>query len=282
MVGHKTIAGSLLAGAALIASPATAQQDRPYYDGFYVSGAVSADTPDDSRNDRFVFDTDRDGVFDNFVRTAAGADAFSTGFCRGDADGPVRAGSCGGNKLEPGFAVRVGYDKPIGNSPLVAGLLVEGAKPGVEDFTTAFSTTPASYTIGREIDYSVMARGRLGIAPGDGRGLFYVTGGVGFAKLDHSFATTNGANSFTPTNEGGWKFGAQVGGGAEVMLNRTIGIGLEYLYSSYEDEDYFVAVGPGTAPPTNPFLLRSGGTNLTVGDNRLDYHSLRATVNFRF
>jgi outer membrane immunogenic protein len=282
MVARKFIAGSMLAGVAVIASPAFAQDAGPYFDGFYIGGSVSADTADDSRNDRIVFDTDRDGEFDDFVRTGAGADAFSPGFCRGNAGGSTRAVSCGGNDLEVGYAVRAGFDSRMGDGPLVAGVLVEAAKPGVEDFTTAFSTTPASYTIEREIDYSVMARGRLGISPGDGRGLFYVTGGVGFARLDHTFTTTNGANSFTPSNERDWQFGGQVGGGAELMLTRNIGLGLEYLYSSYEDEDYSVAVGQGTAPATNPFLLRSGGTDLRNGEDRFDYHSFKATLNFHF
>lgn len=277
------LAGSAAALAfATSAAPAFAQDDRPYFDGFYIGGGVSADTPDDSRNDRIVFDTNRDGVFDDTVRTTTGANAFSTGFCRGPASGATRDQSCGGNDLELGYAARVGYDTRLGDGPLVAGVLIEGAKPGVEDFTTAFSTTPASYTIERDIDYSVMARGRLGISPGDGRGLFYVTGGVGFARVDHTFTTTNGANSFNSDNARDWQFGGQVGGGAELMLTRNIGLGLEYLYSSYEDEDHSVAVGPGTAPATNPFLLRSGGTDLRVGEDRLDYHSFRANLNFHF
>ncbi len=282
MVGRTMIARTLMAGVAVFAVPAAAQDGGPYFDGFYIGGSISADTAQSSRDDGFVFDTNRDGAFDNTVRTVAGADAFSPGFCTGPADGATRDQSCGGNDLEIGYAARVGFDSRMGDGPFVAGVLIEGAKPGVEDFTTAFSTTPASYTIGREIDYSVMARGRLGFSPGEGRGLFYVTGGVGYARIDRAFSTTNGANSFTPNDDRSWEFGAQVGGGAEVMLTRNIGLGLEYLYSSYDDEDYVVAVGAGTAPATNPFLLTSGGTNLTTSQNRLDYHSFRANLNFRF
>lgn len=282
MASRIVLAGSALAAATVFATPAIAQDTGPYFDGFYIGGSISADTPVDSGNDRIVFDTNRDGVFDDSVLTTTGADAFSTGFCRGDANTSTRAGSCGGNDLELGYSVRAGYDTRINGGPVVAGVLIEGAMPGVEDFTTAFSTTPASYTVEREIDYSVMARGRVGISPGDGRGLFYVTGGVGYARLDHNFTTTNGANSFTPTGKRDWTFGGQVGGGAELMLTRNIGLGLEYLYSKYDDEDYFVAVGQGTALGTNPFLLRSGGTNLRPAENDLDYHSFRTTLNFRF
>ncbi len=282
MLNRKIISGSLLAGAALIAAPATAQTADRYFDGFYVGGAVAAEAPEESRNDRFVFDTNRDGSFNNSVTTTTGANAFSTGFCGGDAAGPNRAAGCADDDIEIGYAARIGYDTRIGDGPFVAGLLIEGAKPGVKDFTSAFSTTPASYTIESEIDYSVMARGRLGFSPGDGRGLFYVTGGVGYARVENEFYTTNGANSFTSSNDRDWQFGAQVGGGAEVMLTRNIGLGLEYLYSKYDNDEYVVAVGPGTAPATNPFLLGSGGTNLANAENDLDYHSLRGTLSFHF
>lgn len=282
MLTRKMVSGSLLAGVALMAAPAMAQDSDRYFDGFYVGGAVAAEAPEDSRNDRFVFDTNRDGNFNNSVTTLAGDDAFSTGFCDGNALGADRAAGCSDDGIEIGYAARIGYDARIGDGPFVAGLLVEGAKPGVKDFTTAFSTTPASYTIESEIDYSVMARGRLGFSPGDGRGLFYVTGGVGYARVENNFTTTNGANSFVSSNDRDWQFGAQVGGGAEIMLTRNIGLGMEYLYSKYDNDDYVVAVGPGTAPATNPFLLASGGTNLANAENDLDYHSLRATLNFHF
>ena len=126
------------------------------------------------------------------------------------------------------------------------------------------------------------ARARLGVAPGEGRALFYATGGAGYARIDHSFSTSNGANSFTPDNERDWQFGWQAGGGAEVMLTRNLGLGIEYLYSRFNDDDYVVAVGPGTAPATNPFLLESGGTDMRLSNDKFDYHALRASVNLRF
>ena len=100
--------------------------------------------------------------------------------------------------------------------------------------------------------------------------------------MDLGFTTTNGANSFDVTDDGEWVFGAQVGGGAELMLNRNFSIGLEYLYNSYDADEAFVAVGPGTAGPTNPFLLVSGGTNMRPADTQFDFHSLRATASFHF
>ena len=267
--------------ALLLSSAAFAQEDERYFNGPYISGSIGLESVDDSRNDSIVFDTDGNGSFNDAVNTVTGADAFSPGFCAGTPVAPGASG-CRGNRQNEGYAVRIGVDQHLGDGPFVAGLLVEGARPGVEEFTSGFSTTPASYTFGREIDWAVTARARLGIAPGEGRGLFYVTGGAGFARIDHSFTTSNGANSFTPDNERDWKFGWQAGGGAEVMLTRNIGLGLEYLYSRYNDDDYTVAVGPGSAAATNPFLLDSGGTDMRLSNDKFDYHALRATLNLRF
>lgn len=268
--------------ALLLSSAAIAQDDERYFNGPYISGTIGLESVADGRDDSIVFDTDRDGTFNDTVSTAAGADAFSPGFCAGSPASASAAG-CRGNRQKEGYAVRIGYDRHLGDGPFVAGLLVEGARPGVEEFTTGFSTTPASYTVGREMDWAVTGRARVGISPGDGRGLFYATGGAGYARIDHSFNTSNGANSFTPDNERDWQFGWQAGGGAEIMLTRNIGLGLEYLYSSFNDDDYTVAVGPGTAAATNPFLLDNPeGTDLRLSNDRFDFHALRASVNLRF
>jgi hypothetical protein len=61
-----------------------------------------------------------------------------------------------------------------------------------------------------------------------------------------------------------------------------ISVGAEYLYNRYDDDKYFVAVGPGTAPATNPFLLNGGGMNMRPSRTNFDFHTVRATVNFHF
>ncbi|NCP13084.1 MAG: porin family protein [Sphingomonadales bacterium] len=281
MTFAKTLTFTSGLAALSMSSAAFAQDDERYFSGPYISGAVGLEMVEDRASDSIVFDTDGDGTFTDSVNTVTGANAFAPGFCPGPALSPASA-RCGGNNQEEGYAVRIGYDQHMGDGPFVAGILIEGARPGVEEFTTGFSTTPASYTFGREMDWAVTGRGRLGISPGDGRTLFYATGGAGFAKIERSFTTTNGANSFTGDNDSDWEFGYQVGGGAELMLTRNIGLGLEYLYSSFNDDDYTVAVGPGTAPATNPFLIENGGTDMRLSNDRFDYHALRATVNLRF
>lgn len=269
--------------AAGLAAPAFAQDgDSPYFDGFYVGGSLGLDGLKDSRDDGLEFDTDGDGTYGDPVTTVTGANAFAPGFCNGDPVGSQAAQGCGDDHNDLGYAVRVGFDKRINGGPFVAGLLVEGAMSDSTDHTTGFSTTPASYTVSRGLDYSAALRGRLGVSPGDGRGLFYVTGGVAYGRIDHNFTTTNGVNSFTEVNDSKMQLGGQVGAGAELMVTDNVSFGLEYLYSRYDDEDYRVDVGAGTAPATNPFLLDSGGTSIRPTNGDLNIHSIRATVGFHF
>ncbi len=265
-----------------VAAPAVAQDsDTDYFNGFYVGGTVGLDVTADRGDEGFDFDTNRDGDFDNTVRTVAGANAFSPGSCGGFALNATNSG-CRDDDDDIAYSVRAGIDSRLGGGPLVAGLLVEAAKSESRDFVSAFSTTPARYTIERQLDHSFAVRGRLGLSPGDGRGLFYVTGGVAYGKMDHEFFTSNGANSFTQVDDNEYVWGGQVGGGAEIHLLRNVSLNLEYLYQSFKDDDYSVAVGPGTAPATNPFLLVSGGTDLRAADTNYDLHSFRVGMNLRF
>ena len=275
------LATAIFAGA--FAQPAFAQDAEPrFFDGFYVGGHFGLDAIDDERGEGITFDTDGDGEYGDGVITTTGANAFSPGYCNGAANGAESSDGCSDDKSRYGYGIRIGFDQRIGNGPVVAGLLVEGALSESEDYSTGFSTTPASYTFVRGLDKSVAVRGRLGVSPGSGRGLLYVTGGVAYADIDHDFVTTNTANSFTMTNDDDWQLGGQIGAGGELYLTDNISFGLEYLYSRYDDDDAYVLVGAGTAPATNPFLLDSGETALRPSDPNLNIHSIRTTLNFRF
>ncbi|MGX7953071.1 outer membrane protein [Tsuneonella sp. HG249] len=265
---------------ASVAQPAAAQSTPTTFDGLYVSGAVGLDQVDSGAKG-LEFDTNRDGTFGDTVTTVAGADAFAPGFCTGAANGNNVGAGCTGDDDDLGYALRIGFDKRFGS--FVGGLLIEGSMTDAVDSETGFSSTPASYTFARQVDNSIAARARLGISPGDGRGLFYATGGLAYADIDRAFTTTNIANSFTLTEDGDDRvWGWQGGGGAELLLGGGLTLGLEYLYSRYKDDDAFVAVGPGTAPATNPFLRNGGGTNLRPADSHLDLHSFRLTAGFQF
>lgn len=276
----KLLAAASAAVIGIAAQPALAQSAPTTFDGLYISGAVGLEHVDSGAKG-LEFDTNRDGSFSENVNTAAGANAFAPGFCTGAAIGNNVNAGCTGDGDDIGYAVRIGIDQRRGW--IVGGLLIEASMTDAVDSETGFSSTPASYTFARQVDNSIAARGRLGISPGDGRGLLYATGGIAYADIDRAFTTTNTANSFTLDEDGDDRvWGWQGGGGAEFVLGGGLTLGLEYLYTRYKDDDAFVAVGAGTAPATNPFLLNGGGTNLRPADSHLDLHSFRVTAGFQF
>lgn len=272
---------ALLLGAAslsLFATPAIAQSEDEHWEGGYIGGSIGLAAQNNDRNEGVVFDTNLDGNFDNNVNTVTGANAFSTGFCGGAANGRMPIEGCRGDKDGLEYNVRAGYDVQNGN--IVYGFVLEGGKNESVDSVTAFSTTPANYVFTRDIDYSLQARARVGYAA---RGaLFYATGGAAYAKIDNSFTSTNTANSFT-TNGSTKSWGYSYGGGTEVKVAKNLSIGVEYLYTNYVDDDYVVRVGPGTAPITNPFrITNANGTDMRRGDSDFDMHNIRFTTTFRF
>lgn len=279
------VPSALAVAVAMASAPASAQDRDTHFDGPYVSGFVGVGMQNNNGGDTVVFDTDGDGIFGDPVTLASppaapGTNAFGPGFCNGVARGDTRAAGCRGDKSKVEFGGRLGYDMRVSNN-FVVGALFEVSTNRSKDRVAAFSTSPASYSFQREIDHALSLRARAGFTPGGGA-LFYATGGGSYAKIDHAFSTTNATNSFTEVDDGDRVWGWQVGGGAEVMVTRNISLGLEYLYNRYDDDKYFVAVGPGTAAPTNPFLLTSGGTDMRPSSTNFDFHSVRAALSFQF
>lgn len=268
-----------ISAAPLLAMPALAQ-DRDTskdFNGPYISVGGGGTLQGSDRGETLVFDTNRDGVYGDQVTTSGGANAFSPGFCNGAATGTANLG-CRNDKDGPEFFGRIGLDQRMGN--FVVGALLEGGHSEARDSVSGFSTTPASYTMSREADYQGSLRVRAGYTPGGGA-LFYVTGGPAYARLNNKFVTSNTANSFADNGKThAWGYAA--GGGAELMLTNNISVGLEYLYSDVKDDDYRVNVGPGTAPPTNPFLLNGGGTDIQRSGSHFRTHSVRGAISYRF
>ena len=268
-----------ISAAPLLAVPALAQDRDPSKDfnGPYISVGGGGTLQGSDRGETLIFDTNRDGTYGDPVNTAGGTDAFAPGFCNGAATGTANSG-CRNDKDGPEFFGRLGYDRRMGN--FVLGAVVEGGHSVARDSVSGFSTTPASYTMSREADYQANARLRAGYTPGGGA-LFYVTGGGAYARLDNKFTTSNTANSFADNGKtNGWGYAA--GGGAEVMVTNNISVGLEYLYTDIKDKDYVVNVGAGTAPPTNPFLLNGGGTDIQRSNAHFRTHSVRGAISYRF
>ena len=266
------IIGGLLAVTAF-ATPAVAQSD---WTGFHV-GARAGVADARGGSERIEFDTNLDGNFGDTVRTTAPADAFSPGFCDGAANDRTPAEGCRKDKEKGDYAVMAGYDRQFGS--LVVGMVGEIGRSSATDSVSAFSTTPAFYTMTRQIRGNAAIRARLGVAIGNT--LPFVTAGIASAKVRHSFATSNTANTFPQRDDDEKATGLRFGGGVEQRFG-PLAIGLLYLGTRYKDDDYRVrAAGP--APATNPFILvNPAGTDFRRSDGRFMTHSLSLTAGFRF
>ena len=266
----------LVAATAVLAGGPQAQAQTPTWRGFYLGAQVGgAFLPDNA--DAFVtFDTNLDGGFGDTVFTAAGANAFSPGFCPGAAQGTMPAAGCAREDSGVDFGGRLGYDWQSGS--FVYGIVGEVAAPDLTDSLTAFSTTPASYTFTRELK----TLGSLGLRLGYGgsKVLVYGTGAVAYGDLDRSFSTSNRVNTFVQTiDDGAW--GWRAGGGVELRVSR-VSLGAEYLFTSLSDTDRFTVRSQGPAPATNPFIrINPAGTDLRRSDD-LEFQSVRFTASYRF
>lgn len=273
---HKYLVFTALAGMSLHAAPALAQSTD--WSGLYIGGTGGYGEAASNSGETLVFDTDRDGQFDDTVNTAAPANAFSPGFCGGAANGPTPADGCSSPGGEFSYSLRAGYDWQFG--PWVLGVVGEASKANVGDAVSGFSTTPAFYTFERELDYTLAARARAGYAFDNI--LVYGTGGMAWGELDRTFTTSNGANSFTPSGDGDAE-GYQIGAGIEWMWADNFSIGFEYLRTSLDDDEYVVDVGPGTAPATNPFLLvNPAGTFMTRSEDQFENDTYSITASWRY
>lgn len=277
------------AGMAMMAGPAFAQEtteDAPF-SGIYIGAAGGYDVQSNDRNPTILFDRGLDGRFGDTVTTAAGANAFGQpvgGFCDGRAtaatspNSPTAPARCTNDKDGWAYYARVGLDHQRGN--IVVGAVGEFGRSEINDSTTAFSTTPASYTMYRELDWEASIRGRVGYAAGTT--LFYGAFGPGYARVDRSFSTTNTANAFAARGKRN-QWGITGGGGIEQKLGRNFSIGMEYMYHRYDDNDFRVRATQGTGPATNPFVLNgAAGTDFARSDTHFQWHSIRATAGFRF
>lgn len=271
-------AAAALAGAALFATPAAAQ-DAPDWTGFYVGGHLGYGFQPNDDDETILFDNNLDGTFGDTVNTAAGANAFSPGFCGGAANGPTPADGCDDDRDGIEGGVQAGFDYQAGSS-FVVGVVADYTRTRERDSVSAFSTTPARYTMTRRLRDVWTLRARAGFTTG--RTLFYGTGGLAYGSIRNSFSTSNTANSFTGNgNERGW--GYTFGGGIEHRLTDSLSIGALYLYRSVDAGDYLVRAGPGTAPPTNPFIrVNPNGTDFMRSSDRFTSHSVSLAFNFRF
>lgn len=281
---RKLYVTALFLSTVVAATPAMAQDDsgRGEFSGFYVGGSVGATFQSDNEDETVLFDRDLDGDFGDTVTTTTGANAFSTGFCGGSVGtSPTRpSDGCESEETALEFSGRVGFDRQM--DTLVVGVVFELGTTDGESAVTAFSTTPASYTFTREIEYLANLRARVGFTATPTT-LVYGTAGGGYASLETGFVTTNTVNGVNRDDLDDESFGYVLGLGVEQKLGRSLSLGIEYLYQEYEDESS-VRLGAGAnTPASNPFLLgNAAGTDFIRSEGNFNLHSFRAVANLRF
>ena len=265
----------------VLATPVMAQDGTGAVDwtGPYIGGSFGYNWQKNDGEEHIRFDADADGEYDDIIRTGAGANAFSPGTCGGSARGATPGAGCNDDKDAIGWMGHVGYDRQFGS--IVAGVVAEAGKAYISDSVTEYSTTPAFYEMTRRIDWNGNLRARLGYTTPGGI-MPYITGGLAYAKVKNSFATSNGANSFTEVDRKEDAWGYTMGGGIEAKVSDNFSIGARYLWTRYNVDDYRVDVGAGSAPATNPFRITpSGGASMNRGD-KFDTQSVMVTTSFRF
>lgn len=262
------------------AAPAFAQMAPADWSGPYIGIYGSYLDVADGENESVRFDRNLDGQFNDTVRTPAGGDAFSPGFCSGQANGVSAGDGCDGDKGGVEAGIRGGYDFQFGS--FVVGGLVEISGTEAKDTVTAFSSTPAAYVFKRNLENLAAARLRIGYAFGDA--LLYGTGGYASGEMTNRFITSNTVNSFTATVDEDSADGWQAGGGMEYKLAPNLTVFGEYVYTSLDPSEFVVRVGPGVAPFFNPFILppNTTGTDLQRSNDEFNLHAVRIGMNYRF
>lgn len=268
----------------VLAMPAMAQDSAPVdWTGPYIGGSFGYTFQKKDGAEHLRFDTDGDGTFDNQPRLGSGAPAFSPGTCGGSARGRTPAAGCDDDKDAIGWMGHAGYDMQFGS--IVAGVVGEAGKSYISDSVTEFSTTPASYTFTRRIDWNANLRARLGYTTPGGI-MPYITGGLAYAKVKNSFFQDgNGNNTFTAGNGKEDAWGWTMGGGLEAKVAPNFSIGARYLWTRYKTNDYTVTAGPNANPALAPTAFNNGFTNgrTVIGrGDKFDTQSVMATASFRF
>lgn len=276
-------------GTALVMGLTAGDAHAQTWSGVHVGGSLGAGMANKGGSETVTFDTNLDGAFGDTVRTAAGADAFSSGFCPGLATAAVPTAGCADDDDGMAAGARVGYDWQRG--AFVFGGLADVARVDVVDHVSAFSTTPAFYSFSRELRSITSFRARAGVA--GNRAFVYGTAGVARGMIGQRFTTSNGVNTFVAVNQdegtpdedgfvGQGVWGSEVGGGVEVRLVAGLSATAEYVFSRFDNREVSTIRSQGPAPATNPFILiNPAGTDLQRTD-ALRVQTIRFGLSYRF
>ena len=178
-----------------------------------------------------------------------------TGFYVGAHAGYGWGSSSDGLELSGGFiGGQVGYNWQAMGSPWVVGIEVDSAWA---DFgrTSTFLFPGGVLSVSSNANYQGSARLRAGYA--FDRTMVYVTGGLGW--INNEVAINATVPPFViGTSDSQMHLGGVVGAGVEHALAPNWSVKAEYLYSMYNKQTYFGAVGGGFSADADTHTLKVG------------------------
>lgn len=260
----KTIAAALTV-TALLAAPAMAQDMSPMYGsgtadwtggyvGIFGGAAFNPATPG-----VLQIDQNLDGNFNQPLNADLGG-RFGNAFF-----GSIESGFTGG--------IAAGYDMQM--DQFVVGGIIDLAYVDYADRQVGVSNTPATYTELREVGALATIRARAGYLVTDDV-LVYVHGGLAIADVNNSFTSPGNANGVT-TGGDGVQAGFQVGAGVETKVTDSVTLGVEYAYTNLGSSNFSTRYANGPFGVVNP-----AGSDLRGSDRELDFHTVKATLKYRF
>lgn len=234
-----------------------AHQASANWTGFYV-GAFGGATFNVGTPGVLQLDQNLNGDFSEPLLPPLAA-AFGSNFL-GSNDGGVTAG------------IAAGYDMQMDR--VVVGGVIDIAYVDYADRQSGFSSTPASYTELRELNYLGTIRARAGYLLTDDL-LAYVHGGLAVGDARYTFVSTN--PNFTSSGGNDWAVGYQVGAGLETRVTENVSLGVEYAYTNLGTSDF------NTRFTNAPFVaVNPAGTDVRGSDRIFDFHTVKATLKYHF
>lgn len=227
-----------------MAAPAEAMTPVSDWTGFYAGVQLGAGFGDT-------------GTFALSPFTPALQTAFSPGFS-GDFDNGMVGGA------------HIGYDWQMGR--IVTGAVLDFNFTDIGDEQVGRSRTPATYTIGRDLNNLTTLRGRLGYLATDDL-LFYATGGAAYGDVKFSYSQPGSAAVTTTSGGQDHDIGYTVGAGVEAKLSEKVSLGAEYLYTNLGGNDFRANLVGG------PF---GAGTTGSGTSNDFDFHTVQVKLSYRF
>jgi outer membrane immunogenic protein len=186
---------------------------------------------------------------------------------------------------------QIGINHQIGR--VVLGLELSGtwsgAKGNSDCFVNHFFTGAATVSCSATQDWSANLLARLGYAPGDGRFLPYILGGLSMAQLQAAKQVTFGglppANSSVtttiPWGSTAVHEGAVLGFGAQYAITPRVYVGLDYLYGVYGVQEHGSTASYRQISNFPPFVSTFSGASLFNSPQNLTTHTARFVINFK-